>query len=47
MHAAERAIYDPVKLARAARIVRLAIERERLTLEELTSPASQDEAASA
>jgi hypothetical protein len=34
-HAAERAIDDPAKLARAARIVRLALERQRLTLDEL------------
>ena len=35
LQAAERAIDDPAKLARAARIVRLAIERRRLTLEDL------------
>lgn len=34
-HAAERAIDDPAKLARAARIVRLALEREILTEDDL------------
>jgi hypothetical protein len=33
--AAERAIDDPAQLARAARIVRVAIERGRLTPEDL------------
>lgn len=36
-NAALRAIDDPAKLARAARIVRAALERQRLTLEDLTS----------
>lgn len=44
---AERAIDDPAKLARAARIVRLALARKRLTLDELTAPSTQDEAAAA
>lgn len=35
-YAAERAIDDPVKLARAARIVRLALERNRLSVADLT-----------
>lgn len=35
---AERAAADPVKLARAARIVRVALERQRLRLADLTSP---------
>jgi hypothetical protein len=34
-YAADRAIDDPVKLARAARIVRTALARQRLTLDEL------------
>lgn len=34
-YADERAIDDPVKLARAARIVRLALERQRLTIADL------------
>jgi len=36
---AQRAIDDPVKLARAARIVRLALARQRITLEDLAHPA--------
>jgi hypothetical protein len=32
---AGRAVDDPVKLARAARIVRIALARQRLTLDEL------------
>lgn len=44
---AERAIDDPTKLARAARIVRAALARQRLTLADLTpldppAPATQD-----
>lgn len=35
-YAAERAIDDPVKLARAARIVRTALARRRLTVQDLT-----------
>ncbi|GAB3781471.1 hypothetical protein [Nocardioides ungokensis] len=35
-NAALRAIDDPAKLARAARIVRVAIERRRLTLADVT-----------
>jgi hypothetical protein len=34
-YSAERAIDDPVKLARAARIVRAALERGRLTPDDL------------
>jgi hypothetical protein len=41
---AERAIDDPVKLAKAARIVRLALARQRLTLEDI-APVSDEEAA--
>lgn len=44
-YAAERAIDDPVKLARAARIVRTALARHRLTLEELTRTPDTGEAA--
>lgn len=33
-HAAERAINDPVKLAKATRIVSLALKRKRLTVDE-------------
>jgi len=40
--AAERAIDDPVKLGRAARIVRAALARNRLTVEDLTAPYTQD-----
>lgn len=36
-NAAVRAIDDPVKLARAARIIRVALERQRLTLDDLKS----------
>lgn len=36
-HAAERAIDDPAKLAKAARVVRLALERQRLSLDDLRS----------
>lgn len=35
--AAERAIDDPAKLDRAARIVRTALARKRLTLDDLVS----------
>lgn len=45
LRADERAIDDPAKLARAARIVRLALARQRLTLDELTPPSTQDAAA--
>lgn len=34
-YAAERAIDDPAKLAKAARIVRIALERKRLKLADL------------
>jgi hypothetical protein len=34
-YAAERAIDDPAKLDRAARIVRAALERNRLSIDEL------------
>ena len=37
-YADERAIDDPVKLARAARVVRTALARKRLTIEELLPP---------
>lgn len=43
-YAAERAIDDPVKLGRAARIVRLALERKRLTTADVL-PADEREAA--
>lgn len=43
-YAAERAIDDPAKLARAARIVRLALERRKLTEDDIR-PASGPEAA--
>lgn len=36
-YAAERAIDDPAKLARAARIVRTALARGRLAIEDLTT----------
>lgn len=35
-HAAHRAVDDPVRLARAARIVRAALARKKITLAELT-----------
>lgn len=45
--AAQRAIDDPVKLARAARIVRAAIERRRLRLADIVDgpdvPSTTDE----
>lgn len=44
-YATERAVDDPVKLARAARIIRLALERNRLSVSDLTLPASEQEAA--
>jgi len=37
-YAIDRAIDDPVKLERAARIVRTALARNRLTVEELLPP---------
>jgi hypothetical protein len=43
-YAAERAIDDPAKLARAARIVRAALARKRLTLDELTAPSDAEAA---
>ncbi len=36
--AAVRALDDPVKLARAARIIRVALERRRIALAELMPP---------
>ncbi|WP_405071564.1 hypothetical protein OG558_19700 [Kribbella sp. NBC_01510] len=36
-NAAVRALDDPAKLARAARIVRVALERQQLTLDDLKS----------
>jgi hypothetical protein len=41
LRSAHRAVDDPVQLARAARIVRAALARKRLTLAELT-PSTQD-----
>ena len=35
---AERAAQDPVKLARAARVVRAALERGRITVDDLLEP---------
>lgn len=35
--AADRAIDDPAKLARAARIIRTALERGRISVEDLTT----------
>lgn len=35
--AAHRAVDDPAELARAARIVRAALARKRITIEELTA----------
>jgi len=40
-YAAERAVDDPVKLAKAARIVRTALARQRITLDELLPPTSE------
>jgi hypothetical protein len=37
-NAADRAVDDPAKLARAARIVRAALARRKLTLDDLTPP---------
>jgi hypothetical protein len=43
---ANRAVDDPVKLARAARIVRAALVRRKLTIDDLTPlPAPDGEAA--
>ena len=36
-YAAERAVDDPAKLGQAARIVRVALARKRLTIEDLTT----------
>lgn len=44
---ASRAVDDPVKLARAARIVRIALARQCLTLDELVAPSTSDEVAAA
>ena len=41
---ARRATDDPVRLARAARIIRHALARQRLTVEDLTSRAADDQA---
>jgi hypothetical protein len=46
-NAALRAIDDPAKLQRAARIVRTALARNRLTVDDLTAPSTQDEAEAA
>lgn len=43
--AALRAIDDPVKLERAARIVRVALERRRLELADVLSDGDRDSAA--
>lgn len=43
--AAERAIDDPVKLERAARIVRTALARKRLDVTDLTEPDGGNHAA--
>lgn len=40
-YAADRAIDDPAKLARAARIVRTALARQRLTLADITGDPAQ------
>lgn len=37
LYAAQRAVDDPAKLARAARIVRLALQSKRITIEQLTA----------
>lgn len=42
---AHRAVDDPLALARAARIVRAALARQRLTIEDLTAPSAMDGAA--
>lgn len=39
--AALRAAEDPAKLARAVRVIRAAIERQRLTLDELNEAVTQ------
>jgi hypothetical protein len=41
--AAHRAIDDPVKLARAARIIRAALDRDRITLADLTPLPAPDQ----
>jgi hypothetical protein len=45
-YAAERAVDDPAKLARAARIVRVALARQRLAMTDLLPP-DDDRAAAA
>jgi hypothetical protein len=40
--AANRAVDDPAQLARAARIIRAALERQRLTLDDLVPPTTPD-----
>jgi len=42
LRSAHRAVDDPAKLARAARIVRAALARQKLTLAELTTPSTQE-----
>lgn len=44
LQAAERALDDPVKLARAVRIVRRALARQRLTVDQLVEGGSNDAA---
>ena len=44
-NAAVRALDDPAKLARAARIVRAALERQRLTLDDLRQSGDGPDAA--
>jgi hypothetical protein len=40
-YAADRAVDDPIKLAKAARIVRTALARQRLTLADLKPPTTR------
>jgi hypothetical protein len=44
-YAADRAVDDPIKLDRAARIVRRALSRQLLTIEDLTCSGDADAAA--
>lgn len=43
-YADERAANDPAKLAKAARIVRVALARQQLLLADLTAPDARDAA---
>ena len=47
LRAAERAIDDPSRLARAARIVRVALARRRLALTDVLPPEDRVEASAA